>query len=118
MILSVPCLTLQRIGLTQDMFSAGTDTTSTLLEWTMTELLRHPIVMKETQKEVRDITGEAVDLKEDDLEHMVYLKAVIKETLRLHLPVPLLIPRQSTQETTIYGVSAKKLRVIMSVDVC
>ncbi|XP_010696008.1 cytochrome P450 736A117 [Beta vulgaris subsp. vulgaris] len=86
-----------------DMFSAGTDTTSTLLEWTMTELLRHPIVMKETQKEVRDITGEAVDVKEDDLEHMVYLKAVIKETLRLHLPVPLLIPRQSTQETKIYG---------------
>ncbi|XP_021720179.1 cytochrome P450 71A3-like [Chenopodium quinoa] len=86
-----------------DMFSAGTDTTSTLLEWTMTELLRHPRIMKKLQEEVKAITGEVVDVKEDDLEHMKYLKAVVKETLRLHLPVPLLIPRQSTQDTKIFG---------------
>ncbi|KAL2933838.1 Cytochrome P450 71A25 [Bienertia sinuspersici] len=84
------------------MFSAGTDTTSTLLEWTMTELLRHPRIMKELQKEVREITRD-LDVKEDELEQMKYLKAVIKETLRLHLPVPLLIPRQSTQDTKIHG---------------
>ncbi|XP_057534640.1 cytochrome P450 736A117-like [Amaranthus tricolor] len=86
-----------------DMFSAGTDTTSTLLAWTMSELLRHTKVMKTLQMEVRGIKGEEGDIKEENLEQMKYLKAVIKETLRLHLPVPLLIPRQSTQDTKIYG---------------
>ncbi|XP_021719925.1 cytochrome P450 71A26-like [Chenopodium quinoa] len=86
-----------------DMFIAGTDTTSTLLEWAMTELLRHPKSMKKLQEEVKEITGDGVDVTEDDLEHMKYLKAVVKETLRLHLSVPLLIPRQSTQDIEICG---------------
>ena len=85
------------------MFSGGTDTTYTVLEWAVTELLRHPIVMEELQKEVRGITGEKLYVNEDDLEQMKYLKAVIKETFRLHPPIPLLVPRQSTQETKIHG---------------
>ncbi|KAL2933836.1 Cytochrome P450 71A25 [Bienertia sinuspersici] len=86
-----------------DIFSSGTDTTYTVLEWAMTELLRHPIVMEELQKEVRGITGENLYVSEDDSEQMKYLKAVIKETLRLHPPIPLLAPRQSTQDTKING---------------
>ncbi|KAL8131411.1 hypothetical protein AgCh_007371 [Apium graveolens] len=38
-----------------DIIAGGTDTTSTTLEWTMTELLRHPEAMKEVQNEVRNI---------------------------------------------------------------
>ncbi|KAK4843695.1 hypothetical protein QYF36_011586 [Acer negundo] len=34
-----------------DMFAGGTDTTYTVLEWAMTQLLRHPRVMKELQNE-------------------------------------------------------------------
>lgn len=86
-----------------DMFSGGTDTTYTVLEWAMTELLRHPTVMHELQKEVREITGEKSYANEDDLEKMKYLKAVIKETLRLHPPIPLLVPRLSTQDAKING---------------
>ena len=76
------------------MFAAGTDTTSTTLEWTMSELLRHPRVMKKLQNEVRKIICNKTDIiMEDDLVEMHYLKAVIQETLRLHPPVPLLLPR-------------------------
>ncbi|XP_021749604.1 cytochrome P450 71A6-like [Chenopodium quinoa] len=67
-----------------------------------TELLRNPRVMEELQKEVRGI-GNKDHITEDDLEKMKYLEAVIKETLRLHPPIPLLVPRESTQDVRIMG---------------
>ncbi|XVF54584.1 hypothetical protein PTKIN_Ptkin05aG0193000 [Pterospermum kingtungense] len=91
-----------------DMFGAGSDTTYTVLEWAMTELLRHPKIMKELQKEVRQVSGEKSNISEDDLDKMNYLKAVIKETLRLHTPVPLLIPRISTKDVKIMGYDIAK----------
>ncbi|KAM7503786.1 hypothetical protein LguiB_002690 [Lonicera macranthoides] len=86
-----------------DAFSAGTDTTTTLLEWAMAELLKHPQIMIKLQNEVRKIAKNKLNVTEDDLEKMQYLKLVIKETLRLHTPVPLLVPRESTQEVKILG---------------
>ena len=76
----------------QDVYTDGTDTTATVLEWAMSELLRHPYVMNTVQKEIRDNLGCKPDIEENDLEKMQYLKAVIKETLRLHPPIPLLVP--------------------------
>lgn len=83
--------------------AAGTDTTYTVLEWTMAELLRHPKIMKEVQDEVRGIVGDKSEITEADLDKMHYLNAVIKETLRVHVPVPLLVPRRSTQDVKING---------------
>ena len=85
------------------MFAAGTDTTSTAIEWAMTELLRHPNIMKKLQTEVRSIAGHKTHITEDDLEAMHYLKAVLKETLRVHPPVPLLAPRVSRTQVKING---------------
>ncbi|XP_021863493.1 cytochrome P450 736A117 [Spinacia oleracea] len=96
-------------GLILDAFAAGTDTTSAVLEWTMTEILRNPRIMEQLQKEVRRIAGDKDQITEDDLEKMKYLKAVIKESLRLHPPIPLLVPRESTQDIKIdgYDIAAK-----------
>ncbi|XP_059637328.1 cytochrome P450 736A117-like [Cornus florida] len=91
-----------------DMFGAGTDTTFTALEWTMSELLRHPKAMKELQHEVRVIARGKLEITEDDVEKMQYLKAVMKESLRLHPPTPLLVPRESTQDVKVmdYDIAA------------
>ncbi|KAM0960609.1 hypothetical protein ACFX2I_025525 [Malus domestica] len=90
-----------------DMFAAGTDT-YTIIDWAMSELLRHPRVMKKLQKEVRGIARSKTEIiTEDDLVGMHYLKAVFKETLRLHPPVPLLMPRKSTQDVKIHGYDIK-----------
>ncbi|KAF3656254.1 Cytochrome 71A2 [Capsicum annuum] len=66
------------------------DTTYTALEWIMTELLRHPRAMEKLQNKVRGLAQGKAQLTEDDLGNMHYLKAVVKETLSLQPPIPLL----------------------------
>jgi cytochrome P450 len=97
------------------MFAVGTDTTHTALEWTMTELLKHPEVMKKAQDEIRRITGSKISVTQDDVEKTLYLKAVIKESLRLHPPIPTLIPRESTKDVKVQGYDIlAKTRVIIN----
>ncbi|RDX73307.1 Cytochrome P450 71A8, partial [Mucuna pruriens] len=78
-----------------------TETTSTILGWMMAELLRHPIVMQKLQGEVRNVVRDRTHITEEDLNSMHYLKAVVKETFRLHPPAPLLLPRESMQDTKV-----------------
>ncbi|PRQ17062.1 putative cytochrome P450 [Rosa chinensis] len=95
-------------GVILDMFLAGTDTVATVLEWAMAEILKHPSVMTKLQNEVRGVNKAEEDiLTEDDLIDMHYLKAVIKETLRLHPPLTLLMPRISMQDVKINGYNIK-----------
>ncbi|CAI0450809.1 unnamed protein product [Linum tenue] len=98
-----------------DMFAAGSDTTYTALEWTMTEILRHPRVMEKLQQEIRVILGDERNVNEEVIERMDYLKAVIKESFRLHPPIPLLVPRESTQDVKVQGYDVpEKTRVIVN----
>ena len=71
----------------QDMFAAGTDTIFTALEWAVIELIRNPSTIKTLQNEVREVVRSKEEINEQDLEKMLYLKAVLKESLRLHTPV-------------------------------
>ncbi|XP_059641239.1 cytochrome P450 71A9-like [Cornus florida] len=86
-----------------DMFIAGTDTSSATLVWIMTEVIRNPSVMRKAQEEVRDAVKGKGKVEESDISKLVYLNLVIKETLRLHPPVPLLVPRETTESCTIRG---------------
>ncbi|CAA7056477.1 unnamed protein product [Microthlaspi erraticum] len=86
-----------------DAFVGGTDTSSTLLEWEMTELLRNPEYMKRLQEEVHTVCKGRTSVSEDDIQDMSYLRAVIKETLRLHPPVPLMVPHESTEDDILRG---------------
>ncbi|KAK1435748.1 hypothetical protein QVD17_01517 [Tagetes erecta] len=86
-----------------DVFTGGTDTSSTSLEWAIAELLGHPHAMKKLQQEALEIGQGRSMISEDDLENMPYLKAVLKETLRLHTPLPLLVPRESTRDIKLLG---------------
>jgi cytochrome P450 len=69
----------------------------------MTEILRHPKAMKKVQNEVRGIRGNKKDITKDDLNNMHYFKAVIKVVFHFHPPLPLLVPRESTQNVKIQG---------------
>ncbi|KAJ7945799.1 Cytochrome P450 [Quillaja saponaria] len=63
-----------------DMFAAGTDTTYSVLEWAMAELIRQPRVMQKLQNEVRGTANTKSLITEKDLDKMPYFKAVMKET--------------------------------------
>uniref|UniRef100_M1BJH4 Cytochrome P450 71A4 n=1 Tax=Solanum tuberosum TaxID=4113 RepID=M1BJH4_SOLTU len=69
----------------------------------MTELLRHPRAMEKLQNEVRGLAQGKAEVTEDDLRNMQYLKAVIKETFKLHPPDPLLVPRETTEDIKLLG---------------
>lgn len=99
----------------QDIFSAGSETTSTTLGWAMSELLKNPETMKKAQDEVRKIFDRSQNVEESGLDKLKYLQAVIKETMRLHPPVPMLIPRESSEQCEIngYDIPAKS-RVIVN----
>jgi cytochrome P450 len=88
----------------QDMFSGGTDTSSLVLEFAMAELMRNPQQMAKLQGEVRRHTPEGQEtVEEEDLSNMPYLRALVKETLRLHPPAPLLVPHLSMADCVIDG---------------
>lgn len=72
------------------MFLAGTETSSNTTEWAMTELLVNPDMFSRVRKEVATIVGEDGQIQEAKILDLPYLQAVIKETMRLHLSVPLL----------------------------
>ena len=71
--------------------------------WAMTELAKNPRLMKKAQNEVRKFVGNKGKVTESDTNHLLYLKMIIKETLRLHPPVPLLIPRETMSRFKING---------------
>ncbi|XP_027922982.1 cytochrome P450 71A1-like [Vigna unguiculata] len=83
------------------MFVAGTDTSSSILGWMMTELLRHPMVMQKLKDEISNVISGRTRITEEDLSSMPYLKAVIKESFRLHPPGPLLLPRESVEDAKV-----------------
>jgi hypothetical protein len=70
----------------QDMFIAGTDTAAATVEWTMTELVRHPDILAKAQKEVRGAVAGKDIVLESDLPRLKYLKQVIRESMRVHPP--------------------------------
>ncbi|RLN03730.1 indole-2-monooxygenase-like [Panicum miliaceum] len=87
-----------------DMFSAGTDTSSLVLELAMAQLMRNPQLMAKLQDEVRVNTPKGQEMvAEDDIASMTYLRAVVKETLRLHPPAPLLLPHLSMVDCEVDG---------------
>ncbi|GAB2224576.1 hypothetical protein Droror1_Dr00005338 [Drosera rotundifolia] len=77
-----------------DLFVAGTDTTSTTFEWAMAELIHNPEKLKKARAEIEEVIGKGKLIKEDDIERLPYLQAIVKETLRMHPPVAFLIPRK------------------------
>ncbi|RDX82440.1 Geraniol 8-hydroxylase, partial [Mucuna pruriens] len=91
-----------------NIFVAGTDTTTYTLEWAMAELIHNPKIMSKLQKELAEVVGKGNPVEESDIARLPYMQAVIKETFRVHPPVPLLLPRKAETDVEIGGYTIPK----------
>ncbi|KAL2320167.1 hypothetical protein Fmac_029136 [Flemingia macrophylla] len=94
-----------------DILVAATDTTAATSVWVMTGLMKNPRVMTKAQEEIKNMCGNKEFIEEDDVEKLVYLKAVIKETLRFYAPTPVL-PREAIRSFTIDGYEVKPKTIV------
>ncbi|XVE96052.1 hypothetical protein REPUB_Repub02eG0188000 [Reevesia pubescens] len=92
------------IFLGENLFGAGTDTSSTTMRWGLAELINNPTVMEKARKEIDSVVGKNRILEESDIANLPYLRlqAVVKETLRLHPTGPFIV-RESTKACVIAG---------------
>ncbi|XP_019100303.1 PREDICTED: cytochrome P450 76A1-like [Camelina sativa] len=101
-----------------EMFTAGTDTTTSTLEWALAELLHNPRTLTKLQTELRTyFKSPNQKLQEEDISNLPYLSAVIMETLRLHPPLPFLVPHKAISTCHIFGkyTIPKETQVLVNV---
>ena len=87
----------------QTLIVAATDTTAVTLTWAIALLLNNPDVLKKAQDELDIQVGTERQVNESDMRNLVYLQAIIKETMRLYPAGPLLLPHESIEECIVNG---------------
>ncbi|XP_057536702.1 desmethyl-deoxy-podophyllotoxin synthase-like [Amaranthus tricolor] len=90
-------------GIILEIFGAGSETSSLVIEWVMAELIKNPKAMEKAQYEVRKVQKDKGMVDESSLEELKFLKMVVKETMRLHPPAPFLVPRETIEHCQLQG---------------
>ncbi|KAJ1294842.1 hypothetical protein BS78_01G177400 [Paspalum vaginatum] len=91
------------VTLCSEFLNAGTDTTSTGLQWIMAELVKNPAVQEKLYDEIKATCGGDGEVSEEVIHHMPYLKAVILEGLRKHPPGHFVLPHKAAQDMDVGG---------------
>ncbi|KAF0928776.1 hypothetical protein E2562_010655 [Oryza meyeriana var. granulata] len=95
------------VTLCSEFLNAGTDTTSTGLQWIMAELVKNPAVQDKLYAEIKATCGDDDELLErnvrDKDNKMPYLNAVIKEGLRKHPPGHFVLPHKAAEDMDVGG---------------
>ncbi|PUZ50329.1 hypothetical protein GQ55_6G051100 [Panicum hallii var. hallii] len=92
---------------------AGSETTAPTLEWAMAELVQNPKAMERATAEVRHAFAAHGSVCEDRLAELRYLPLVIRETLRLHTPLPFLIPQECQEPCRVLGYDVPRGITVM-----
>ena len=86
----------------------GTDSTAVTLTWALSLLLRNPLALGKAKEEIDMQIGKDEYIRESDISKLVYLQAIVKETLRLYPPAPFSSPREFTENCILGGYHIKK----------
>lgn len=91
----------------------GTETVASAIEWAMAELMKTPDTLKKVQQELATVVGLDRKVEESDFEKLTYFKCCMKETLRLHPPIPLLLHETAAAcEVNGYHIPARSRVVV------
>ncbi|XP_011090419.1 cytochrome P450 84A1-like [Sesamum indicum] len=97
-----------------DVMFGGTETVASAIEWAMAELMRSPEDLKKVQQELANVVGPTRKVEEPDFDKLTYLRCCLKEVLRLHPPIPLLLHETAADAVVSgYHIPAKS-RVIIN----
>ncbi|GLJ32224.1 hypothetical protein SUGI_0648590 [Cryptomeria japonica] len=103
-------------ALIAELFIAGTETTTTTIEWAMAELIRNPQKLNRARQELDEVVGCNRKVEESDLDCLPSLHAAVKEVYRLRTTGPLLLPHKATSSCEIGGfVIPKDTQVMVNV---
>ncbi|KAK2974159.1 hypothetical protein RJ640_021450 [Escallonia rubra] len=113
----------EMVSLCSEFLNAGTDTTSTALEWIMANLVKYPGIQARLYEEIVGVKGPppttassgqemTAVVEEEDLHSMPYLKAVVLESLRRHPPGHFVLPHSVTEEVELEGHLVPKNAIV------
>ena len=102
-------------ALLMDMVVGGTETTSNTVEWAMAELMRKPRLLAKVREELNAVVGRDAVVEEAHLPQLPYLHAVLKESLRLHPALPLMVPHCPDADATVAGYRVPAGRRVLMV---
>lgn len=94
--------------LLQTLIIAGADTTSITLTWILSNLLNNRRTLELAVEELDHKVGKERCVENSDIENLVYIHAIVKETLRLYPPGPLAVPHEATEDCRIAGYHIPK----------
>nr|POE75380.1 cytochrome p450 71a1 [Quercus suber] len=95
-------------ALTQDLIAGGTDTSATVIEWAMSELVKQPHLIKKATEELDRVIGRERWVEEKDIPQLPYIDAIMKETMRKHPVAGLLVPHLAIQDCDVAGYKIRK----------
>ncbi|RVW42177.1 Cytochrome P450 78A5 [Vitis vinifera] len=72
------------------MIFRGTDTVAILLEWILARMVLHPEIQSKAQSEIDAMVGNSRPVSDSDIPNLPYVQSIVKESLRVHPPGPLL----------------------------
>ncbi|XP_043711748.1 cytochrome P450 89A2-like [Telopea speciosissima] len=99
--------------LCSEFLNAGTDATSTAMEWIMANLVKYQDIQAKLYSEIKKVLGEEdEEITEEDLQKMPYLKAVILEGLRRHPPFHFGMSHSVTEEFHLNSLVIPKNAVV------
>ncbi|XP_010672161.2 cytochrome P450 89A9 [Beta vulgaris subsp. vulgaris] len=101
------------VTICSEFLNAGTDTTSTALQWIMANLVKYPNIQDKLVQEIKQVVGEeAEEVKENELCKIKHLKAIVLEGLRRHPPSYFTLPHAVTKEVNLGGYTVPENAVV------
>ncbi|XP_071403598.1 cytochrome P450 2J4-like [Centroberyx affinis] len=98
---------------TLDLFSAGTETTTTTLHWGLLYMIYYPHIQERVQAEIDTVVGSSRQPSVTDRENMPYTDAVIHEIQRMGNILPLNVPHMANKNTTLSKYTIPKGTMIL-----